>query len=226
MYFNNTVWFWCLLYIKKNLLSKEWHGLKEFRKTLFIFICKLLNVFFFYSCFFLFLFSHLQQSKAAEPANQQVIITVWNKNTISRADNTLALQSWIKSQTVYNSTYQLWFNDSSLSEYGNIPFPPISTNLQLFLLGANFHHSSISKVLISVASAAMSSLNGDASVHVWLRFCGMSELHGTRWDVKHRWVKVLPFERWPFSIPSLLQHVMHFLQRNMDTDMLCMYLSC
>lgn len=41
-----------------------------------------------------------------------------------------------------------------------------------------------------------------------------SELHGAGRDVKHGRVELLASERRPFSIPALLQHLVHFLQRN------------
>lgn len=40
---------------------------------------------------------------------------------------------------------------------------------------------------------------------------GVSELHGSGWDIKHGGVKFLPFEGGAFHIPALLQHVMHLL---------------
>lgn len=46
----------------------------------------------------------------------------------------------------------------------------------------------------------------------------VSELHRAGGDVEHGGVKLLPFEWRAFSVPALLQHLVHFLWTDTETD--------
>lgn len=47
---------------------------------------------------------------------------------------------------------------------------------------------------------------------VWWHWQGELELHRSRGNVKQRRVELLPSKRRAFSVPALLQHLVHFLE--------------